>query len=243
MKKAGWEPASWHGWEWDNMNPEPWKVKGEADVIFFDAAGTLIHLARPAGWHYALIAQEYGLEVNADRMEAAFRAVWKSRPLRAASAGPREEDDRPWWRALALDVLHAAIPTPKIDENAWFDTLYTHFAEPGVWVLYDDAARCLDRFAKRYRLAVISNFDKRLRRVLEDLGLSERFEKIIISSEVGCEKPDPEIFRRAVEIMDVAPGRCLHVGDDPDNDWEGAAAAGMAVFRVKRPEVTLDTLT
>jgi HAD superfamily hydrolase (TIGR01549 family) len=79
--------------------------------------------------------------------------------------------------------------------------------------------------------------------VLEDLGLSERFEKIFISSEVGCEKPDPEIFRRAVEVMDVAPRRCLHVGDDPDNDWEGATAAGMAVFRVKRPEVTLDTLT
>src|ERR1700752_1546596 len=97
------------------MNPEPWKVKGEADVIFFDAAGTLIHLARPAGWDHALIARKYGLEVDAGEMEAAFRAAWRSRPPRAASAGPREDDDRPWWREVALEGLHATIPTPEID--------------------------------------------------------------------------------------------------------------------------------
>jgi putative hydrolase of the HAD superfamily len=243
MKKAGWEPASWHGWEWNNMNADRWKVKGEADVIFFDAAGTLIRLARPAGWHYALIARRYGLEADEEQMESAFRTVWKSRPLRPASPGPRGEDDRPWWRALALDVLHTAVPSAaEIDENAWFDALYAHFAEPGVWVLYEDALRCLDRLAKRYRLAVISNFDKRLRRVLEDLGVAERFERIFISSEIGCEKPDPEIFRRALELMNVDARRCLHVGDDPENDWAGAAAAGIAVFRVTRPEVTLDHL-
>ena len=54
-----------------------------------------------------------------------------------------------------------------------------------------------------YRLAVISNFDKRLRRVLEDLGIAGRFERIFISSEIGCEKPDPEIFRRVLDVMNV----------------------------------------
>jgi putative hydrolase of the HAD superfamily len=243
MKKAGWKPASSHGWEWNNMDAEPGKVKGEADVIFFDAAGTLIRLARPAGWHYALIARKYGLEVDETRMESAFRTVWKSRPLRPASPGPRSEDDRPWWRALALDVLHTAAPAAaEFDENAWFAALYAHFSEPGVWVLYDDAVRCLDRLAEGYRLAVISNFDKRLRRVLEDLRIAGRFERIFISSEIGCEKPDPEIFRRVLDVMNVNARSCLHVGDDPENDWAGAAAAGMPVFRVNRPDVTLDHL-
>ena len=55
-------------------------------------------------------------------------------------------------------------------------------------------------------------------------------------------KPDPEIFRRVLDVMNVNARSCLHVGDDPENDWAGAAAAGMAVFRVNRPDVTLDHL-
>ena len=243
MKKAGWEPAFSHGWEWDNMDTDVGKVKGEADVIFFDAAGTLIYLARPVGWHYALIARKHDLEVDEARMEDAFREVWRERPARPPSAGPREDDDRPWWRALALDVLRTACPSAAyIDGEAWFAELYTHFAQPGIWLLYEDARRCLEGLQGQYRLAVISNFDGRLRRVLCDLGVSTRFENLFISSELGCEKPDRAIFRQALECMNAKPERCIHAGDDPDRDWAGAATAGLGVFRVQRPRVTLDDL-
>ena len=219
------------------------KVKGEADVIFFDAAGTLIYLARPVGWHYALIARKYGLEVDEARLESAFREVWRARPARPPSSGPRDDDDRPWWRGLALDVLRAASPAAsKIDGEAWFSELYMHFEQPGIWLLYEDARRCLDRLQGRSRLAVISNFDGRLRRVLGDLGVLAKFESLFISSELGCEKPDRAIFRKALESMNAGPGRCIHAGDDPERDWAGAAAFGLRVFRVTRPSVTLDTL-
>jgi putative hydrolase of the HAD superfamily len=244
MKKAGWEPASLHGWEWANMERQALKVKREATVIFFDAAGTLIHLKRSVGWHYAQVARRHGLEADEGRMESAFRDVWGARPLRPASLGGREQDDRPWWRELALDVLRTAVQSDgTFDQEAWFEDLYSHFSEPGVWVMYDDVGRCLDRLANRFRLAVISNFDRRLRRILEDLGIASRFERLFISSEIGCEKPHPAIFQQALEIMEVEAGRCLHVGDDPDRDWAGAAAAGIAVFELRRPGVTLDDLT
>ncbi len=237
-------PASSHGWECQNMDCGALQVKGEAEVIFFDAAGTLIRLERPVGWHYAEVARRHGMSADEQRMESAFRAVWKARALRPASLGAREEDDRPWWKALALDVLHAGAPSaPKIDEDAWFEELYEHFGKPGVWVLYDDSRRCLERLGGRFRLAVISNFDRRLRLVLDDLGVASKFEHIVVSSEAGCEKPHPRIFRRALEVMDVEAGRCLHVGDDPERDWAGAAAAGIGVFAVRRPEITLDDLT
>jgi len=220
------------------------KVKGEeAEVIFFDAAGTLIRLERPVGWHYAEVARKHGLKADEERMESAFREAWRARPFRPASPGARKEDDRPWWRELALEVLRTAAPSAgKIDEDAWFEELYAHFAKPGVWVLYDDAMRCLDRLTGRFRLAVISNFDRRLRLVLEELGVAAKFEQIFISSEIGCEKPHPGIFQQALDVMGVEAGRCLHVGDDPERDWAGAAAAGIAVFQVRRPGVTLDDL-
>lgn len=225
------------------MDAEAGKVKGEADVIFFDAAGTLIYLARPVGWHYALIARKYGLEVDEARMESAFRKVWRGRPARPPSSGPREDDDRGWWQALALDVLRAACPgTANIDREAWFGELYTHFAQPGIWLLYEDARKCLDQLQGRHRLAVISNFDGRLRRVLDHLGVLERFERLFISSELGCEKPDSAIFRKALKFMNAEPGRCIHAGDDPERDWAGGAAVGLKIFRVERPRVTLDAL-
>lgn len=225
------------------MDGKAMKVKGEAEVIFFDAAGTLIRLERPVGWHYAEVARKHGLKADEERMESAFREVWRARPFRSPSPGARKEDDRPWWRELALEVLRTAVPSPgKIDEDAWFEELYVHFAKPGVWVLYDDAMRCLDRLAGRFRLAVISNFDRRLRLVLGELGVAAKFEQIFISSEIGCEKPHPGIFQQALDVMGVEPGRCLHVGDDPERDWAGAAAAGIAVFQVRRPGVTLDHL-
>ena len=133
-------PASSHGWEYSNMDGGALKVKGEAEVIFFDAAGTLIRLERPVGWHYAEVARRHGLNADEQKMESAFREVWKARPFRPASPGAREEDDRPWWRALALDVLRAGAPSAaRNDEDAWFEELYAHFGKPGVWVLYDDS--------------------------------------------------------------------------------------------------------
>jgi putative hydrolase of the HAD superfamily len=243
-EKSGMEPASLHGWEENNMDCGVSKVKREAEVIFFDAAGTLLRLERPVGWHYAAITRKHGLQADETRMESAFREIWRKRQPRTASLGARKDDDRPWWRELALDVLEAAVPFANtIDEDAWFEDLYTHFAKPGIWVLYDDAMRCLDRLGDQFRLAIISNFDRRLRSILNDLELGSRFEQVFISSEIGCEKPDVRIFQRALNSMNVEARRCLHVGDDPERDWAGALAARIAVFQVERPRITLDDLT
>jgi putative hydrolase of the HAD superfamily len=243
MKKAGWNPLRCMLGTARNMDCEISKVKEEAGVIFFDAAGTLIHLKLPVGWHYAEIARKHGLKADEARMELAFRDAWRRRAWRPASPGGRDDDDRPWWRELALEVLRATVPcSSHLDEDVWFEELYWHFAKPGIWGLYEDAARCLDRLAERFRLAVISNFDQRLRVILQELGVGSRFERVFISSEIGYEKPDPGIFWHAMDVMNVKGEDCLHVGDDPERDWAGAAAAGIAVFEVRRPGVTLDDL-
>ena len=59
----------------------------------------------------------------------------------------------------------------------------------------------LEQLRPRFQLAVISNFDGRLRFILQHLGISNYFGYISISSELGADKPDPEIFRRALKLM------------------------------------------
>ena len=91
-------------------------------------------------------------------------------------------------------------------------------------------------------MGVLSNFDSRLRRILRDLGIGEIFEEMILSSEVGAEKPSAFIYEEALRRFGVRAGEALHVGDEPEADWRGAAAAGLKVFELRRPEKTLRDL-
>jgi putative hydrolase of the HAD superfamily len=80
------------------------------------------------------------------------------------------------------------------------------------------------------KLGLVSNaFDPPdlLHRDLAQLGIAERLDVALFSSEVGRRKPDPEIFQRALAALAVAPSEALFVGDTLASDIAGAAALGM----------------
>jgi putative hydrolase of the HAD superfamily len=214
-------------------------------AIFFDAMGTLFYLNGTVGDHYALVASDVGLALGADQLARAFYSAWKKMPPRAAINGPRENDDKGWWRELVDLVLDQVAPSlGELDRDNFFEVAYEHFAEAGVWQLYPEVPGVLGQLQPRCQLAVISNFDGRLRLILERLGLSKSFRHIFVSSEIGADKPDPEIYLRALKFIDLKPNEVLHVGDDPERDWEGASAAGLSIFRLDRQKNSLrDLLT
>jgi putative hydrolase of the HAD superfamily len=212
-------------------------------AIFFDAVGTLFRLTKTVGDHYAYVGGEVGLDLDAQTLERAFRAAWKQMPQRAAIDGPRENDDKHWWRELVDLVLDRVAPSlNELDRDNFFEIAYEHFAEAGVWELYPEVPGILEELWRRFELAVVSNFDGRLRFILEHLGVSKYFAHVFVSSELGADKPDPEIYRRALRVMKLSPNEVLHVGDDPERDWEGATAAGLSIFRLDRPKNSLRDL-
>ena len=175
-------------------------------AIFFDAAGTLIHLPRSVGFHYALVGRQVGLSLDAEALDEAFVACWKQAPARPAIDGPREDDDKGWWRDLVNQVIDRVAPETKdLDRDAFFEVAYSHFAEAGVWELYPDVIEVLEALRPRFELAVVSNFDGRLRMILEQLGVSKFFSHVFLSSELGADKPDPLIYRRALKLSGLAP--------------------------------------
>ena len=181
-----------------------------------------------------------GLQLDASALDRAFGAAWKAMPARPATGAPREDDDKGWWRELVDRVFDQVAPgTKDLDRDAFFEVAYEHFAEAGVWELFPEVVEVLEELHPRYRLSIISNFDGRLRMILELLGISQFFSPIVISSEIGADKPDALIFERALELTGARAGEALHVGDDPVKDWEGAAAAGLAVFKLERPRNSL----
>ena len=212
-------------------------------AIFFDAAGTLIRLTKSVGWNYALVAQRQGLALEAAALDRAFAQVWREMPLRPATGQPREDDDKGWWRTLVERLLDRISPgIDPLDRDTFFEAAYGHFAEAGVWELYPDVVQVLETLAPRFELAVVSNFDGRLRFILEHLAITKYFRHIFLSSELGADKPDPLIYQRALEVSGFAPNEVLHVGDDPERDWAGARSAGLEVFELDRPRNSLQDL-
>ena len=215
-------------------------------AVFFDAAGTLIHLRQPVGESYAEIAAGHGIVVEPDRVEQAFRAAWKRTPSPLHPPDqPPADDDRAWWKSLVRETFAEAVGRPLAESplEYLFDDLYSHFSKADAWRVYDDVLPTLKALqALNRRLLVLSNFDRRLRSILAGHGLDRYFHGMVISSEVGASKPHPRMFEAALRAAQAHPHECLHVGDEVKADLEGAQAAGMTAFRVNRPEAGLDAV-
>jgi putative hydrolase of the HAD superfamily len=84
------------------------------------------------------------------------------------------------------------------------------------------------------RLCVISNFVWGLPELIHDLELARHFEKLVVSARVGFQKPNPGIFEHALNVMQVAPERAMHIGDSYRADVEGARRLGIRAVLIAR---------
>ena len=199
-------------------------------VVTFDAANTLIRLTRPASQTYADVAHRFGAVLDPVRLNQGFLQAWKEVPRLPDQTGPRSDDGRSWWRDLVATTL--SLAELRVDPfPAYFDALYEEFKRPGIWQLTPGVTQVLDTLAEgAIRLGILSNFDQRLYSILKNLGVLDRFEYVIISSEIGAEKPSPRIFAEVLRRFQVDPKEVLHVGDDEVLDGNGARSAGMSAF-------------
>ena len=101
--------------------------------------------------------------------------------------------------------------------------------------MYPDVISTLDALSSGgLTLAVVSNWDSHLPRLLDALGLARRFATLAVSAIEETGKPGSAIFHRACARVEVAPAEALHVGDSLVEDYEGARAAGLAAVLLDR---------
>jgi putative hydrolase of the HAD superfamily len=199
----------------------------EIQAVTFDVGGTLIKPWPGVGEIYARIARDYGANtVSAEVLDQRFSAEWRNQ-----SHFNYSRDD---WAILVKQVFDGVA---EVRMETFFPALYEYFAKPAAWHVFDDVVPTLDRLAARgLKLAVISNWDERLRPLLQALGIERYFVAISVSSEIGFHKPSPVIFDYTARELGLRPGVILHVGDSHELDVVGAIDAGFNALELCRVE-------
>jgi putative hydrolase of the HAD superfamily len=195
------------------------------DAIVFDAGGTLIEL------DYAFIAARTAARGRRIEAEALRRAEGQARlavdrhAQRAEGSLSRDDARRPSYFGTLLEAAGLDART----REAVVRELEQEHARANLWRREAPGAQgaLAALRAQKLRLAVVSNADGRVEAILRSIGLCSHLELVVDSHYEGVEKPDPEIFRRAVERLGVRVERTCYVGDIFAIDVRGARAAGL----------------
>ncbi|KMT15140.1 hypothetical protein BVRB_3g062570 [Beta vulgaris subsp. vulgaris] len=188
-------------------------------ALFVDAVGTLLVPAQSTAQIYRQIGEKYGVNYSEDeilrRYRWAYEQPWGRSSLRYV------DDGRPFWQYIVSSSTGCS--------NAqYFEELYNYYMTEKAWQLCDPNAEKVFQALKKagVKVAVVSNFDTRLRPLLRALDCEHWFDAVAVSAEVAAEKPNPTIFLKACDLLGVEPGDAVHVGDDRRNDIWGARDAG-----------------
>jgi putative hydrolase of the HAD superfamily len=192
----------------------------DVDAVLFDAGGVLL---LPSPDALRDVVAPSGAVPDDERCRWAHYAATRV----------FDRTGRPDWR-----MVDAVVATELGVGPEWLDEVVppiglVYTDEP--WVPVRGAAEALVALQRAgYPLAVVSNASGTMEAQLAEHAIcstngatSAHVAVVVDSAVVGVEKPDPAIFDFALEALDVAPERCVYVGDTVYFDVNGARAAGL----------------
>ncbi len=202
------------------------------DVVLLDVGDTM---AKPdPSWRdvYATVFSGFGIEATAGEFAEAFRASWDE----WAHEGPFEaSEEASFQRLVTLDRrVFARLGYPDLPES-FFRHVDAAFKERSAFRVFEDVVPALKAMqAAGLRLGVVSNWGWSAPELLQTLELASHFEVLSISARVGYQKPHPAIFEHALDLLEVAADRAVHIGDSVEADVVGARRAGIEPILIDR---------
>lgn len=204
-------------------------------AVFFDVGETLVHPSPSFPELFSDVVGRLGHPVLPEDVHRASRAVTErfsqaSRDDERWTTSP--ERSRAFWISV-YELMLEALELPS--DDGLRDALFEAFTDRSNYALFDDVRPALERLASEgYALGLISNFEAWLDDLLADLGVRETFTVRVISGIEGVEKPDPRIYRLALERAGLEASETAYVGDNPEFDVDPPAALGMFPVLIDR---------
>jgi len=191
-------------------------------TLFLDAGGVLV---TPNWDRVSAALAAHGVVVPAAALEAADPLV--RRDIDLGLGGAASDVQRGW--LYFNRILDHTGTVRSASAEAALDDLQAYHSVHNLWETVSDGVReTLDDLHRMgLKLVVVSNANGKLKVLFERLDLARRFDVMLDSAEEGVEKPDPRLFRLALERSASVAADTLHVGDLYHVDVEGARAAGL----------------
>ncbi len=202
----------------------------DVDLLCLDAGNTVVFLDHA---RVADACTSRGFPVTAaalNRAEGETKlALERAEALTVTWSESHRPSARGWGQTVGTMFARAGMPVDRVP--AMLDALWPDHCTLNYWSLVPEGlvdALTLAR-GSGVRVAVISNSEGMLEGLFEKLGILGALDLVVDSGIVGVEKPDPRIFRVALDRFGVPPERALHLGDNFSTDVLGARAAGIRV--------------
>lgn len=205
------------------------------EVVFLDVGDTLIRAHPSWAGVYRQGLLEFGIDITDKDLERAL--------LEETQAGawwniedPFEPTQQNSWERIVKFDAAVLARTGQVDlDEKVFRGIEDAFARRSAWYVYPDVLPALDALTDAgIRLCVISNFVWGAPELIHDLELARHFEHMVISARVGFQKPNSGIFQHALDVMQIAPERAMHVGDSYRADIVGARRLGISAVLIAR---------
>lgn len=147
--------------------------------------------------------------------------------------------DKPVLFNELLQELPWSVYPPHAELMEFYNKEYVRSA-----VLMEEAREVVQQLRSKYQTGLITNGKTDIQYgKIDQLGIRDDFDLILVSEEAGVKKPDPQIFRLALDHFGLSPEQYIYIGDHPTNDVEGAANVGMNTIWMKVNQPWQDSIT
>ncbi|EOR04134.1 Haloacid dehalogenase-like hydrolase domain-containing protein 3 [Wallemia ichthyophaga EXF-994] len=209
-------------------------------MVLFDAFDTILRPRQPIPNQYAHVFHKHGININPDVIKSSFKVAFVQLNEKASNYGKSIAwTPNQWWSTLIRMVIEDNVSVADINNTSLQviqNELLTRFASSEGYEPFEGSYETLSSIKKSgLKCGLVSNSDERIVSVLESLHLRHFFDKISLSYNVGCEKPDINIFKHALH-SNIRPEEVLFVGDEYKADYLGAMHAGMHPLLFYRAE-------
>jgi HAD superfamily hydrolase (TIGR01509 family) len=186
----------------------------DARWLFFDLGNTLVNEERAIECRFQRLTEacaRHGRHYSIDEVRSAFEEAW-------ARFAPRP----------VMTVIEKLIDDPVRRRTVATDASYPKELE----VLYDEVEEVLRTLSAAYKIGVIANQSVSSTERLTKWGLMSYVSICLCSFELGVAKPDPAIFKLAVDRSGCSASQAVMIGDRLDNDIRPARLLGWKTIRV-----------
>ena len=198
-------------------------------AVIFDYIGTLVNCrnytmdASKLKLHRALVAE--GFSVGEDNFLDAYDLAHEK--YRKVRYGELREVTNAVWVADALCNLGFEVSADNVHIKAALNVFFQDFID--TLELRVGAKKLLRQTQQLGKVVLISNFTHApvIYKSLRKMGISEFFNVVVVSDEVGWRKPSSRIFQEALNRLQVQACEAVYVGDSPNEDIKGAKESGL----------------